>query len=170
MSLDFELLIEKLEAFHTKEDFDCGDTGLNEFVRKYAGQNARKRFSTTYVAIEAGTKKILAYYSISAGSIECAALPDKEKKRLPRYPVPVVKLGRLAVDRSMQNQGLGQILLIDALEKIISIAEDIAVFAVEVDALNEGAKRFYQRYGFQSLKDDDLHLYLPLKIVARLFQ
>jgi ribosomal protein S18 acetylase RimI-like enzyme len=169
MLLDFELQIEKLESSHLRDEFNCGDPGLNDFIRQYAGQNAKKRFSTTYVAVKKDTIHVLAYYSISVGSIVCEALPDQERRGLPSYPVPVAKLSRLAVDQSVQHRGLGRILLIDALEKILSIADEIEVFAVEVDALNEAAKRFYQRFGFQTLKDDALHLYLPMKTVAVLF-
>ncbi len=160
MSPDVLLQIERLDSSHLKNEFDCGNHGLNDFVRKYANQNARKRVSTTYVAVERGDKIVLAYYSISVGALACGVLSDEETGKLPRYPMPVVKLGRLAVDKSVQNQGIGRILLIDALEKILSVAEKVAVYAVEVDALNDAAKRFYTRYGFQPLKDDDLHMYL----------
>jgi ribosomal protein S18 acetylase RimI-like enzyme len=170
MPLDRKLTIERLGPSHVKKEFDCGNPGLNDFIRRFAGQNAKKRFSTTYVVVESESVDVLGYFSISVGSIACELIPDAARKKLPRYPVPVVKLGRLAVDKEVQNQQIGRILLIDALKKIVSIAEEVAVFAVEVDALNEGARRFYKKFGFEELKDDKLHMYLPLKTLAKLFR
>ena len=98
------------------------------------------------------------------------ALPADEQRRLPRYPVPVAHLGRLAVDRSAQGQGLGAKLLVAALEMSLDASSKLAIYAVEVIAKNEAARRFYARYGFASLQDDRLHMYLSLRAIRRAFE
>ena len=90
------------------------------------------------------------------------------EKRLPRYPIPVVHLGRLAVDMRYQGKGLGEFLLMDALRRTQLVSEQIGVYAVEVRAIDEAARQFYLKYGFTELKDDKLHLYLPISVIRKL--
>ncbi len=154
--------IEELSGRHDRSSFDCGSESLNEFLRRFAGQNQRLGISRTYVAVPPGSTRVEGYCSISSGAVRFVDLPDEQAKRLPRYPVPVAHLGRLAVHRPVQGLGLGRLLLMDALERIVRAARVIGIHAVEVLAEGEAARRFYRKYGFVALRDDSLHLYLSV--------
>jgi ribosomal protein S18 acetylase RimI-like enzyme len=108
------------------------------------------------------------YYSISAGAVALENLPEGHRKRLPKYPVPVAHLGRLAVDNSAQGQRLGEFLLVDALRRIQTAADSIGIHAVEVVAIDDAAKGYYLKYGFIELLDDPHHLYISMKAVRKL--
>ena len=149
--------------------FDCGEPDLNEFLRKYAAQNARKKLSTTFVAVEPGSSEVLGSYSIFSGQVACKDLSDEQRAGLPGYPVPVVKLARVATDRRVQRQGVGRFLLVDALRRSLALSEMLGIHAVEVDASTPAARVFYLNLGFRPLQDDPLHLYIALKTVAKLF-
>src|SRR5437867_4428408 len=110
MSADF--LIEPLGKKHVRENFDCGEENLNQFLRLYARQNSASGLGKTFVAVQPGGKEVLGYYTIASGSVSFEILPSK----LPRYPVPTAHIGRLAVDLRMQGQGFGKLLLVDSLE------------------------------------------------------
>ena len=161
--MKLEFVIEPLDKHHQLVDFDCGEASLNDFLRKYARQNAERGLGRTFVAALPGEKKVLGYYTLSSGSVAFETVPEK----LPRYPIPVAHLGRVAVDLSMRGQGLGELLLMDALERLSLIANELGIYAVELYALTEGAKQFYLKYGFIPLKDDDKHLYLPIKTIIQ---
>jgi GNAT superfamily N-acetyltransferase len=96
------------------------------------------------------------------------ALPEDQARGLPRIDVPVILLGRLAVDKTVQKQGLGAILLLDALARSLHISAQVGIRAVEVDAIDEAAKSFYLKYGFVPLLDDQRHLFLPMQVIRRL--
>ncbi len=149
--------------------FSCGIAELDEYLLRFAGQNEKSGISQHFVGVvAAGDQRILGYYALSAGSVAFERVPEDLKKRLPRYPIPVAHIGRLAVDRSMQGHGLGEHLLIDALARIARAADEIGIHAIEVIAINDGAKRFYLKYGFTALADDERHLYLPLSATRKL--
>jgi len=155
---------EPLSKKHDRETFDCGEESLNAFLERYAGQNERKGLSRTFVAVKDDSPKIYGYYSLSGGSVEFGLINDN----LPRYPVPVIHLGRLAVDVSAQGQHLGQMLLAHAFKRSLILSRHIGIYAVEVYALNEQARRFYLRFGLTELKDDKQHLYITVKDLAKL--
>jgi ribosomal protein S18 acetylase RimI-like enzyme len=161
--------IESLKKRHRREAFDCEIPELNEFLKKYARQSSSLNISRTYVATSHGEMDVLGYYTLRAGQAECAQLPPAESRRLPRYPVPVVHLARLAVHKNERGKGLGEFLLVDALRRMFRAGTEIGAFAVEVIAKNEAARRFYLKYGFHSLLDDQLHLYLSMKTLKKLF-
>lgn len=156
--------IEPLKPSHDRADFDCGEPSLDDFLKRFARQNDEKGLSRTYVAVLPGEPKIYGYYSLSSGAIRFDRVPEK----LPRYPVPVIHLGRLAVDGSAKGQGLGKILLLDALKRAASVSKQLGIYAVEVYALNDAARNFYLKYGFAPLLDDERHLYLTMKAVRKL--
>jgi len=160
--------IEELGADHERSAFSCGHEALDEFLTKFAGQNQRTGVSRTYVATRPGEKQVCGYYSIASGAVHFADVPEALRKRLPRYPVPVAHLGRLAVDERAQGQRLGELLLLDALARIVRLANSIGIHAVEVVAIDERAKQFYVKYGFTPLLDDQHHLYIPLKTLRKL--
>lgn len=161
-------LIELPGKRHKRGAFDCGEERLNVFLRTHAGQNARRDISRTYVAVHSETGALAGYYTLSSGSVVCENLPDEMAGRLPKYPVPVAHLGRLAVDVHFQGKGLGGILLVDALKRALGTANQIGVFAVTVHALNARAKRFYETHGFLSLLDDERHMFLPMATIRKL--
>lgn len=158
-----------LQKGHDRSEFDCGDNQLNDFINKLASQYQKKNFARVFVATKARSKVVKGFYSMSSGSVDLSVLSEKERKRLPRHPVPVVHLGRLGVCKSVQAQGLGEALLMDALQRILAISDnEIGIYAVEVVAIDDRAASFYARYGFQSLLDNTLHMYLPMKILKQL--
>jgi ribosomal protein S18 acetylase RimI-like enzyme len=162
--MSFPYLIELLNTSHNRESFDCGESTLNDFLKRFARQNDEKGLGRTFVAVAADNPAVKGYYTLSNGAVKFDNVPEK----LPRYPIPVAHLGRLAVDVSARGQGLGEYLLLDALSRIADVAGQIGIYAVEVYALNEQAKSFYLKYGFRPLLDDPLHLYLPMKTVRKL--
>ncbi len=160
--------IEPLDKHHQRGDFDCGEKNLNTFLRDHAGQNARRDISRTYVALDAQSDAVAGYYTLSSGSVGFENLPDEATRRLPRYPIPTAHLGRLAVDQRHQGKGLGGILLVDALKRVRETADTIGIHAVTVHALNASARQFYEAHGFQGLRDDKLHLFLPMTTIRKL--
>lgn len=160
--------IEKLSPNHHRAGFACGHPSLDTFLKQFAGQNERSGVSQTFVAVHPGQLDVLGFYSLSAGNIEFDNLTDPQRKRLPRYPVPVAHLGRLAVDLRARGQRLGELLLLDVLARITGAADSIGIHAVEVVAIDNAAATFYLKYGFAPLRDDPHHLYLPMKTVRKL--
>ena len=152
---------------HDRKNFDCGSPALNEYLDRYARQNHKSGGAKTFVAVSpAAPSRVLGYYSISPGSIEFARVPDGLTKKLGRYDVPVFRLGRLAVDRSVQGQGLGGDLLLAAGERALAVAAEVGGVALAIDAKDERAARWYQRFGTLTLLDDPLKLILPLEVIA----
>lgn len=162
--MKLQFVIELLNKRHGRENFDCGEESLNEFLKKYARQNSEKGFGRTFVAVLPEESNVLGFYTLSSGGISFDIVPEK----LPRYPIPTVHLGRLATDVQVRGQGLGELLLIDALERTVLVAAELGIYAVELYALNENAKNFYLKYGFVGLKDDEKHLYLPIETLKKL--
>ena len=162
--------IERLRRDHERASFDCGVEDLNVFLHKYARQSEEFGLARTFVATRPGEAKVLGFYTVRNGEVGLRNLRAQETKRFPRYPVPVVHLARLAVDRTTQGQRLGERLLLDALERALAASKNVAAYAVEVVAIDDAAKSFYLKYGFQELLDDKFHLYLSMKTVARLFE
>lgn len=160
--------IELLARRHDRRSFDCGMASLNEFLSLRARQNAEEDISRTYVAIRPASVRVCGFYTICSGSVERQSMPAEAAKRLPKYPVPAVRLARLAVDILHQGQGLGGDLVLDVLQRVQRLADEVGIRAVIVDALDERARRFYLRFGFQSLLDDDLHLFLPMATIRQL--
>lgn len=161
-------VIEKLHKRHDRAAFSCGVAELDDYLRRFAGQNEKAGISQHFVAVASGDTRVVGYYAISAGAVAFDLVPAELSKRLPRYPIPVAHIGRLAVDKSMQGQGLGEDVLIDALARIVRVADELGIHAVEVVAIDDRARRFYVKYGFTSLADDAQHLYLPLSAVRKL--
>jgi GNAT superfamily N-acetyltransferase len=160
--------IERLDRQHDRTQFDCGVAALNDWLQKLASQHERRDLARTYVAVGPGDQHVLGYYAVSNHRVSYEALPADQARGLPRIDVPVVLLGRLAVDRSAQGQGLGEFLLIDALRRANHLADQIGIRAVEVDAIDRAAQNFYRKYGFVSLLDDERHLYLPMAVIRKL--
>lgn len=159
--------VEVLSSSHDKDSFDCGIGSLNRYIKQQASQDARRRIGVTHVAVlEEDPCRILGYYTLATTTIGPGLMPEKGFPR--SMSLPAVLLGRLAVDVSVKGQGLGEYLLMDALARAHRIAEsEIRAVAVVVDALPDAVK-FYERYGFQQLLDDRLHLYLSMDAIKKL--
>ncbi len=112
--------------------------------------------------------QIAGYYSVSAASFQKNELPAASAKKLPHYPVPAAVIGRLAVARKHQGRGLGGMLLVDAIRRVVRASATIAVYAIIVDAKNERAQAFYERYGFRAFASQPRRLFLPLETFERL--
>ncbi|MDD4963871.1 MAG: GNAT family N-acetyltransferase [Gallionella sp.] len=149
-----------LNAQHQRAGFDCGDTALNDFLHKHAGQQQRRDFGKTYLALDDDGNTVLGFITISAGQIATAALPAELK--LPRYPVPILRIGRLAVDVRSQGKGIAQDLLAFALRIALDFSQQVGLYAVVVDAKHKRARDFYVRLGFIPCVDQPLCLYLPM--------
>jgi GNAT superfamily N-acetyltransferase len=163
-----DLIIEQLTKQHDRASFDCGKEVLNDFLRNFARQNDEKGLGRTYVLALPDKPKIFGYYTISSGAVEFEILTQEQKKKLPRYPVPVSHIGRLAVDKTATGYRLGEFLLIDAFRRTLNVADEIGIHAIEVHALDQDAKSFYLKYGFTELLDDPFHLYLSIKTIRKL--
>jgi GNAT superfamily N-acetyltransferase len=163
--------VEPLKRDHDRDRFDCGEPALDEYLSRFARQNQESGVSRTFVAVrDSEPARILGYYSLAVGAIDKANLPAAAIRRFPNFPLPIVRLARLAVDRTQQGKGLGEDLLLDALSRCLRVAEDVGVIAVLIDAKHERAKAFYARYEFDSLPDHPLTLWMPLPALHRLFE
>lgn len=162
--------IEPLARSHDRSRFACGEPALDEYLARFARQNHESGVAKTFVAVGSDSpRRVLGYYSISAGAIDRENLPTHAAKRFPNFSIPVARLARLAADREFQGRWLGEDLLLDALHRVLRAAGDIGIVAVLLDAKHDKAKRFYARYEFESLPDQPLTLWLPMAAIARLF-
>lgn len=144
--------IHPLDATAQTADFDCGEKALDEYLHRYATQDVKRGVARVFVASPADQPQVVAgFYTLSAASIAAETLPERWRKKLPRYPVPVALLGRLAMNRPFQGQGLGSILLVDACKRVAAASETLAVAAIVVDAKSPRAAAFYQHFGFIEL-------------------
>ncbi len=162
-------VVEKLSSDHQREAFDCGKELLNNFLKKLATQYRKKNLGQTYVVAAPG-KRVIGYYTISTSRVGFDDVPDDLRRQYPQIPIPVVLLGRLAVDKSFHGQGAGKTLLVKALRQAAQVADTVGIAAVEVHAIDDEARAFYLKYGFTCLADDQHHLYLPIKTIKRLLE
>lgn len=158
-----DLRILPLDNAHDRKSFRCGEPSLDEYLHRYAGRDIRRRINRVFVAVPADEPhQIAAFYSLSAGSLDAKAMPDADRRRLPRYPLAVALVGRLAVATSQQGQGIGAIVLADALSRVAAASVAMAVYAVVVDALDERVADFYRKFGFIALPSRRNTLFLLL--------
>lgn len=159
-------VITSLNKTHDRTDFDCGEEQLNIYLKSYANQHAKHHITKTFIAVNTkNTEKVLGFYTLSAGQLSIKDLPIRWQKKLPRYPIPIARIGRLAVGIKNQGQGLGEFLLMDALYRCAALTKEIGIIGIVVDAKHQKAKRFYERYGFNELTDQPMTLILPIKNV-----
>lgn len=162
--------VEPLADHHDRGGFESGNASLDRYLRQQASQDERRDIAACFVVVEPpdGTS-VLGYYTLSAHALQLTDLPDTIARRLPRYGlVPVVLLGRLAVDRRRQGRGIGTFLLHDALGRSLALRTSAGAWTVVVDAIEERATAFYRHHGFEELPENPRRLYLPLRRIARL--
>ncbi|PMS16813.1 MAG: GNAT family N-acetyltransferase [Pandoraea sp.] len=151
-----------LAAAHDRSQFECGSTPLDRYLREFVTQDIRRRIAACFVMLDGDF--VAGYYTLSAASVALADLPQEVARKLPRYPaVPVIRMGRLAVDRRYRGRGLGAALLVNALRR--AAQSEIPGAALTVDAKDEQAADFYRHFGFSQFGDDPLSLFLPLASV-----
>jgi len=144
-----------------RDDFSCGNEALDRYIKQFAGQDIKRKIAVSYGAYK--EKRLIGFYTLSAASIAAEELPEKLIKKLPKYPIPAILIGRLAIDISHQGKGLGSILLMDAIKRSIRGGELLGIFAILVDAKDEKAKSFYEHFGFTALEQNALRLFLPVQ-------
>ena len=163
------ITVEPLGRQHDRTAFHCGADALDRYLKQQARQDADKRVAAPFVAVNPPNTRVLGYYTLSASVVTLTDLPDELTRKLPRYPqLPVTLLGRLAVDQSARVQRLGEHLLLDALHRSLTHADEIAAMAVVVDAKDENAAAFYRHYEFIPLQAQPRRLYVPMRVVAQL--
>jgi ribosomal protein S18 acetylase RimI-like enzyme len=161
--------IEPLSKAHNRSAFSCGTDALDHYFRNQVGQDAAKRVAACFV-LTANVATVAGFYTLSQYAVDLGSLPLEVSKKLPKYPeVPATLLGRLAVDSSFRGQGLGEYLLLDALYRSWRQAENMASVAVVVDAKNDDARSFYERFEFLTMPDSPRRLFLPMKKIDNLF-
>jgi GNAT superfamily N-acetyltransferase len=159
--------IELLDKSHDREGFDCGSEPLNLFLKQTARQHADRGISRTFVMVNedaAIPKVIIGFFSLNLCQVKSEGLLPQEAKRLPR-DVSAVRLGRLAVGKSYQRQGVGKTLLVSAMKKFIEIFSIAGGIGMFVDAKDETAKAYYLQFGFAPILNNELELFLPLKTI-----
>jgi GNAT superfamily N-acetyltransferase len=162
---------EPLNSKHKKSDFSCGKEMLDTYIQKQANQDIKRKLSSCFVITETETNLIKGYYTLSSNSIPSEFIPDQIRKKLPRSynSIPTTLLGRLAIDDRFQGQGIGKLMLIDALKRSYEISKTIGSFAVVVDPIDQDAENFYNKYGFIKLPDSG-KMFLLMKTISQLFE
>ncbi|MCP4406743.1 MAG: GNAT family N-acetyltransferase [Gammaproteobacteria bacterium] len=154
-----------LTGRHELSEFDCGNETLNDWLRKRALKNQNSGASRTFVTCQ--NNRVVGYYALASGSVERMASPKPIARNMPE-PIPVMVLGRLAIDSNMQGQRLGSALLKDALLRTLSVSKNVGIRAILVHAISDNAKRFYMGYGFQISPIDSMTLMLPIRHIEGL--
>ena len=165
-----ELRTEALSGSHMREDFSCGQELLDNYLKKQAGQDMKGNLAACFVITPAGTQVVTGYYTLSNARIPQHLIPAEIRKRLPGSytDIPATLLGRLARDLNEMGNGMGELLLMDALYRAYLASDTVGSFAVGVDPTDERATAFYEAYGFIMLPDSG-KLFLPMKTIGQLF-
>lgn len=155
---------------HDRAAFSCGEPSLDDYFRRRASQDLKRRLAVTYVLAPSDElTRVAGYFTLSAYAVLASELPEEVATRLPRHDrFPTTLIGRLARDEAYRGDRLGELLLLEALTRALENSDHVASFAVVVDALNDHAATFYQRYGFLPFADDTHRLYLPMATVKSL--
>ena len=159
--------LEPLSHAHAREAFDCGSEPLNLYLKHTARQHSQRGISRTFVLVKEGApepKAILGYFTLNICQLKSEVLPERMARKLPRE-VSGIKLGRLAVSKAVQRTGLGQLLLATAMRKVLDVFESAGGVGLFVDAKDQTAKAYYERFGFVSLSDNPLQMFLPIETV-----
>lgn len=160
-----------LEAGHDRSGFDCGRESLNHYLLKQAGQDMKRRLAVAFV-LTGADGKVIGYYTLSSDGLPFEEVPAAVRKTMPRSykNLPTILLGRLAVDRRRHGEGLGELLLLDALKRSYDLSlTDVGAAAVVADPIDDGAAAFYAQYGFVMLPDRG-RMFIPMKTVRLLYK
>lgn len=158
--------VRKLVPTDLVDEFDCGQRALNQFLQRHALVNQKSGSAQTYVCCR--DQVVAGFYSLAVGSVDPVTAPARVTKGLPRHPVPVMLLARLAVDRAHQGKGQGRALLKDALLRTAQAADIAGIRCLLVHAKDEAARRWYESWEFEPSPTDPYHLFLMLKDIRGL--
>jgi GNAT superfamily N-acetyltransferase len=147
---------------HDRQAFSCGVAALDDWFHLRAGQDEKRNVARVFAAID-DRLGVVGFYSLSTFTLTIPDLPAEHAKRLPRYDhIPAALIGRLARDLRVRGAGVGDLLLADAVRRVLSVAGTLAVFAIVVDARDDAAAAFYRDYGFRPFPSRPLRLFLPV--------
>ena len=150
-------------AVHDRERFDCGVQALDEYIRRFAEQHRRRGISSVFILTDSARPEyILGYYTLSAAEVDAARLAEADRKKLPRYPVPCFRMGRLACRADQRGRRLGKLLVGCAVDRCLKARQQVAAYALIVDAKDDSSAAFYVHFGFKPFLDAKRTLYLPL--------
>jgi len=153
--------IEPLSEHHGRANFSCGEPGFDDYFRRRAGQDKRRNVARVFVITE-DDLGVVGFYTLSTCAIHPGQLPKEIARKLPRYDtIPAALIGRLACDLRVRGRGIGELLLADAIKRVLGADRSMAVWAILVDAKNEGASAFYKRFGFVPFPSRPGRLFLP---------
>jgi GNAT superfamily N-acetyltransferase len=153
--------VEPLGKHHDRTKFSCGEPELDDWFRRRAGQDERRNVARVFVAFD-DELGVVGCYSLGSFTLSMSDLPDEIARKLPRYDaIPAPLIGRLARDERVRGRGVGELLLADAIRRILGAGRTIAVFAIVVDAKDERAASFYRRFGFRPFPSRPRRLFLP---------
>lgn len=157
--------IELLEKRRDRSSFECGNEELDRYLKTLARQHHELGFAKTYVAVEAGQSGVLGYITVSMGTVVLQNMDEAVAVRLPKHPMPVLRVARLATGKGYAGRGIGSMLLSHAASLALAAADSIGVYALELVASDEEAHAYYLRRGFLPLKGDGMRLYTPLATI-----
>ncbi|MDY6899885.1 MAG: GNAT family N-acetyltransferase [Cyanobacteriota bacterium] len=163
-------IVELLNKHHNRNSFDCGNEALNQFLKQIARQHIQKGISRTFILVDTEQPEIIiSFFTLTLCEVRVEKLPSKFAKKYPSK-VSGVKLARLAVSELYQRQGIGEIMMIEAMKRALIVAENAGGIGLFVDAKDEAAKTYYSRYGFVSLEDAFIEMFLPLSTIVKMFE
>lgn len=156
---------ERLNSGHVLGGFDCGIGSLNDWLERYAQTASGSGSARTYIVSDHEQGRAVGYHALTVVSIEHSGATERVAHGMPQHQIPAVLLARLAVDKSVQGRGLGAFLLSDAMRRALTVGEEAGVRLMLVHAIDENARAFYEKFGFESSPTDPLNLQLILKDV-----
>jgi GNAT superfamily N-acetyltransferase len=169
MNEEYKLVsIKDIQQKSRLKSFDCEIDVLNEFLSKYAQKNDKLGIGKTFIALNQ-QDKIVGYFTLATAQVAYQEIPDDYRGKLPKYPIPALRIARLAVDKELEGKGVGKWLLAQAFIKIIQVADVTGIYFIIVDA-KETSKSFYEHYGFIKFKDVDLTYFILVDTVRKAIQ
>ncbi len=157
-----------LEEGHDLSSFDCGVDALNTYLKRFARQTQKRDGARTYVVLE--DNRVIAFYTVVFGGIGWYDAPEHVSKGLGKFPIPIMIIARLAVDKAWAGKGLGNSLLLDAVQRALAASQIAGLRAVVVDAKDDTAKRFYEKRGFRAWPTDSNRLFITITELKREMQ
>ena len=139
---------------YNRTKFDCGNSELNDYLKTRISKDVERKANVPVYAVNSADE-VIGFYTLSSGSVQFENFPDNLKKKIAQYPVSIARVGRLAVDQSMQGKGLGKELLFHAIDRVEVVSKSIGIRAIVVDAKDKKAENFCQKYGFDYLQNSN---------------
>lgn len=169
MMSDHKLVsIKEIQQKSLLKKFDCGIEKLNEFLSRYAIKNDELGIGKTFVALN-NNNRISGYFTLATAQVAYQEIPDRYRDKLPKYPIPALRIARLAVNKELQGNGIGKWLLSQVFIKAVQIADITGLYLIIVDA-KETSKNFYEHYGFQKFIDEDLSYFMLVDTIRKAIQ